>query len=70
MALKSQAGERTILTVRDGKIVNSGKIKLPDGTFRMVPELGLKKVGKKVGKRAGGKVNKAKGMKRGGKAKR
>ena len=37
MALKSQAGERTILTVRDGKIVNSGKKKLRDGTFRMVP---------------------------------
>ena len=63
MALKKEKGERTILTVRDGKIVNSGKIRLPDGTFRVVPEAGIKRVGKKYG----GKTKKAKGMAKGGK---
>ena len=65
MALKKEKGERTILTVRDGKIVNSGKIRLPDGTFRVVPEAGIKRVGRKYG----GKTKKAKGMARGGKMK-
>ena len=65
MALKKEKGERTILTVRDGKIVNTGKIKLPDGTFRMVPEAGIKRVGKKKG----GKVVPKK-MAMGGKAKK
>ena len=75
MALKKEKGERTILTVRDGKIVNSGKIKLPDGTFRVVPEAGIKRVGKASGGKvaskkmaAGGKAKKkSKGMARGGK---
>jgi hypothetical protein len=65
MALKKETGERTILTVRNGKIVNSGKIKLPDGTFRVIPEAGIKRVGKKTG----GKVA-AKKMAVGGKAKK
>ena len=33
--------ERTILTVKDGKIVNTGKIRLPDGTIRVQPEGGI-----------------------------
>ena len=65
MALKKQPGERSIIKIRikDGKVLHTGKIRLPDGTFRVVPELGIKRVGKK----AGGKVKKAKGMARGGK---
>ena len=67
MALKKQPGERSIIKIRikDGKVLHTGKIRLPDGTFRVVPELGIKRVGKK----AGGKVKKAKGMARGGKMK-
>tara|TARA_R100001079_G_scaffold31215_1_gene15932 strand:+ start:825 stop:1070 length:246 start_codon:yes stop_codon:yes gene_type:complete len=33
--------ERSILTVKDGKIVNTGKIRLPDGTIRVQPEGGI-----------------------------
>tara|TARA_A100000172_G_scaffold29645_1_gene17592 strand:+ start:1613 stop:1819 length:207 start_codon:yes stop_codon:yes gene_type:complete len=33
--------ERSILTVRDGKIVNTGKVRLPDGTIRVQPEGGI-----------------------------
>ena len=33
--------ERSILTVKDGKIINTGKIRLPDGTIRVQPEGGI-----------------------------
>ena len=77
MALKKEKLERPILIVKDGKIVNSGKIKLPDGTHRVVPESAIrnipqpKKRGGKVASKkmaVGGKAKKkSKGMKRGGK---
>ena len=67
MALKKQPVERTIIkiNIKDGKVTNTGKIRLPDGTFRVVPEAGIKRVGKK----AGGKVKKSKGYAKGGKTK-
>lgn len=63
MASKKEKGERTILVVKDGKIVNSGKIKLPDGTHRVVPESAIRNIPQP--KKAGGKVA-AKKMAKGG----
>ena len=67
MALKKEKLERPILIVRDGKIVNSGKIKLPDGTHRVVPESAIRNIPQP--KKRGGKVA-AKKMAGGGKAKK
>ena len=67
MALKKEKLERPILIVKDGKIVNSGKIKLPDGTHRVVPESAIRNIPQP--KKRGGKVA-AKKMAVGGKAKK
>ena len=68
-----EKGERPIITVRDGKIVNTGKIKLPDGTHRVLPETGLRHVNKNKGGKVsskkmmgGGAAKKARRMRGGG----
>ena len=57
--------DRPIVKIRDGKIVNTGKTRLPDGTIRVQPEGGMKFIPKTVKKAMGGKVQK---MREGGNA--
>ena len=46
--------ERSIIKFENGKLVNTGKIKLPDGTIRVQPEGGIKFIPKAKGKKMGG----------------
>lgn len=41
---KKEQGERSIITPKGGKIVHTGKFRLPDGTIRAMPELGMTNV--------------------------
>ena len=50
--------DRSIVKIRDGKIVDTGKTRLPDGTIRVQPEGGIKFIPKTVKKAMGGKVQK------------
>ena len=42
--------ERSIIKFENGKLVNTGKIRLPDGTIRVQPEGGIKFIPKAKGK--------------------
>jgi len=48
--------DRSIVKIRDGKIVDTGKTRLPDGTIRVQPEGGIKFIPKTVKKAMGGEV--------------
>lgn len=48
---------RPIIKVKDGKIVQTGKTRLPDGTIKVQPEGGIKFI-PIVKKRLGGVINK------------
>ena len=49
--------DRSIVKIRDGKIVDTGKTRLPDGTIRVQPEGGIKFIPKTVKKAMGGEIN-------------
>ena len=58
---------RPIIKVSNGKIMHTGKIKLPDGTISVQPEGGIKFIPQKLSKKRPEK--KAKGGTAGGKKK-
>ena len=61
--------DRTIIKIKDGKIVNTGKIRMPDGTIRVQPEGGIMFIPQpEVKKAKGGIIPKKKAMVKGGMA--
>ena len=42
--IKKETGERPMITPRGGRLMPTGKFRLPDGTIRTIPELGIKNI--------------------------
>jgi len=41
---EAKGNKRSIIKPRGGKLVHTGKFRLPDGTIKVVPEMGMKNV--------------------------